>query len=136
MGPTSVLANPDPTQVINFVPDTLPPNATTDLYVKPDVFVQAFANDLPRRQGTLLAARQAPVTLGALNEPSTDPAWKAIPSWYEVGTIDKVIPASQQRFMARRAHATITEERTGHLPMISQPRAVTALIETAAHATC
>ena len=111
-----------------------PLTATTDLYVKADVFPQAFANDLPRREGTLLAATQRPVALGALGEPSTTPAWRTIASWYEVGTIDKVIPAAEQTFMAQRAHARIVKERTGHLPTISAPMAVTHLIETAAHA--
>src|SRR6266700_2641506 len=32
-GATSALANPDPTQVFSFVPNTLPPTASTDLYV-------------------------------------------------------------------------------------------------------
>lgn len=135
VGPTSVLANPDPTQVFNLVPATLPPTPTTDLYVKSSVFPDAFANDLPRREGALLAATQRPVTLGALSERSATPAWRTIPSWYEVGTIDKVIPAVQQTLMAQRAHARIVKERTGHLPMISKPKAVTRLIETAARAS-
>ena len=134
VGPTSALANPDPTQVFNLVPATLPPTPRTDLYVKTDVFLQAFANDLPRREGMVLAATQRPVTLGALSEPSKTPAWRTIPSWYEIGTIDNVIPPTQQAFMAHRAHARIVNERTGHLPMVSKPDAVTRLIEMAARA--
>ncbi len=131
-GPDSVLQNPDPTQVFTFVPATLPPTASTDLYVRPDRFPRWFANDLPRREGAVLAVTQRPVTVGALNEPSTAPAWASIPSWYEIGTIDKVIPAAKQRAMARRAGAHITERRTGHLPMVSHPAAVTRTIEAAA----
>lgn len=134
-GPPSVLQNPDPTQVFTFVPSTLPPTPGTDLYVRPDRFPRWFANDLPRREGAVLAATQRPVTLGALNEPSTAPAWASIPSWYEIGTIDKVIPAAKQRAMARRAGSHITERRTSHLPMVSHPVAVTRTIESAADAT-
>ncbi len=113
----------------------LPPTAATDLYVLPDVFRAAFANDIPRRQAAVLAATQRPVTLGALSEMSTEPAWKTIPSWYQVGTIDKVIIPAQQRMMARRAHSHTVEVRASHLPMISQPAAVARTIENAAYAT-
>ena len=133
-GPGSVLANPDPTQVFDLVPAG-PPTATTDLYVKKSVFPSAFANDVPAREAKLLAVTQRPVTLGALMEPSGDPAWLTIPSWYEVGTIDRVIPADVQTAMATRAHSHITRVRTGHLPMVSDPRAVTRVIESAAAAT-
>jgi pimeloyl-ACP methyl ester carboxylesterase len=131
-GSQSVLANPDPTQVFDFVPATLPPTASTDLYVKRTVFPGAFANDLPLSKGAVLAATQRPITLGALNEPSSLPAWKTIPSWYEVGTIDKVIPPDRQLAMAERADAHIVKARTSHLPMVSKPGAVTETIEMAA----
>lgn len=131
-GSQSVLANPDPTQVFDLVPSTLPPTAATDLYVKRTVFPGAFANDLPPSTGSLLAATQRPITLGALSEPASSPAWKTIPSWYEIGTIDKVIPPDRQLAMAERAGAHVVRVRTSHLPMVSRPGAVTETIEMAA----
>lgn len=132
---TSVLANPDPTKVFNFVPATLPPTPTTDLSIIPSFFPSAFANDLPPRRAAVLAVTARPVTYGALTQASTEPAWKTIPSWYEVGTIDRVIPPDQQLMMAKRAHSHIVRVRTSHLPMISQPAALDRLIESAACAT-
>jgi pimeloyl-ACP methyl ester carboxylesterase len=134
-GPDSVLAAADPTAVFDLVPGKLPPRASTDLYVKKSVFPSAFANDLPPTQGRVLAATQRPVTLGALMEPSTAPAWTDIPSWYEVGTRDKVIPASAQLTMANRIGAHIRTADTGHLPMISKTTDVANTIEDAASAT-
>jgi pimeloyl-ACP methyl ester carboxylesterase len=133
-GPTSVLANPDPAKVFSFVPAASPTPAT-ELTVRPEVFPGAFAPDLPAGQAAVLAVTQRPITLGALNEPSTTPAWLTVPSWYEVGTIDRVIPEGRQLAMARRAHAHIVETRTGHLPMVSRPDVVTRAIESAAAAT-
>jgi len=133
-GSDSALANPDPTQVFDPVP-TWPLTPASDLYIKQNVFPQAFANDLPLATARVLAVTQRPVTLGALLEPSSAPAWSTIPSWYEIGTIDKVIPASAQAAMAATAGAHVTRVRTGHLPMISAPGAVTATIESAANAT-
>ena len=131
-GAGSALANP---AVFKPVPATMPLSGSTELYVNQDAFVANFANDMSRARGAQLAATQRPITVLALNEPSTAPAWASIPSWYEVGTIDKVIPAAVQLATAKLIGAHITQARTGHLPMVSNPRAVTSLIEFAAHAT-
>jgi pimeloyl-ACP methyl ester carboxylesterase len=133
-GPNSALANPDPTKVFSFVPNAAP-TATTDLYVLQSFFPSAFANDLPAKQSAVLAATQRPIAFGALSEASSTPAWLSIPSWYEVGTIDKVIPPSAQLTMAQRAHSHIIKVKSSHLAMISQPGAVDRTIETAARGT-
>jgi pimeloyl-ACP methyl ester carboxylesterase len=132
--PGSVLGAGPPDTVFNFVP--FPGAAPGDalLYVKPSVFLQGFANDLPAKEGAVLGATQAPAVFSALTAPSGPPAWKTIPSWDLVGTIDNAIPESIQLFMANRAHASITEVKAGHLSMISQADAVTKVIEEAAQA--
>ena len=43
-----------------------------------------------------------------------------------------MIPPPAQRLMAQRAGATVVEERGSHSIYVSQPRAVSALIEAAA----
>jgi pimeloyl-ACP methyl ester carboxylesterase len=131
--PGSHLAGPLP-DVFNFAPYPGAPSGDADLYVKPDVFVDAFANDLPKKEGEVLAASQRPLTGTAANEPSGPPAWKTIPSWAVVGTIDNVIPPAEQLFMAgpTRASSHITEIKAGHLSMISHPEAVAKVITDAA----
>jgi pimeloyl-ACP methyl ester carboxylesterase len=129
VGPASVVANPDPTKVFSFVPAT---SINPDLYVLPGVFVSSVANDVRPGEAKVLAATQRPIAAGALREAATAPAWKTIPSWYEIGTIDKVIPPSAQRAMAETAHSHIVEVRSSHLPMVSQPKAVVRTIEAAA----
>src|SRR5256884_4421660 len=118
----------DPTTVFNFVPLT----GDVDLYVKPNLFPSCFANDLPSKEGAVLASTQRPFALSALPQPSGVPAWKTIPSFYLVGTIDNVIPPFAQLFMAQRAQATIVQVRAGHLSMISHPEAVADLINRTA----
>jgi pimeloyl-ACP methyl ester carboxylesterase len=61
------------------------------------------------------------------------PAWKTIPSFYLVGTIDKAIPPFAQLIMAQRINAHISEVRGSHLVMISHPEAVVDLINQAVH---
>jgi pimeloyl-ACP methyl ester carboxylesterase len=83
----------------------------------------AFAGDLARTGRTCEVRRRV---AGALQ------AWKTIPSWAVVGTLDKVLPRAEQEAMARRAKARITSVRAGHLSMLSQPKAVAGVIERAA----
>lgn len=133
--PGSCLAAADPTTVFNLVPYPGAPSGDADLYVKPSVFPGCFANGLPASQAAKLAATQRPLAASVLKEASGTPAWTSIPSWDVVGTADHVIVPAEQRFMAKRAHAHITEINAPHLSMISDPGVVTGVIVQAAHAT-
>jgi pimeloyl-ACP methyl ester carboxylesterase len=124
-----------PTKVFNFVPFPGAKKGDAELYVKPSVFEQAFANGLPAEEGAVLAATQSPAVYSALTAPSGTPAWKTIPSWYVLGTIDKAIPPAIQLFMAQRIHAHITTVRAGHLSMVAAPGLVAKVIAAAARAT-
>jgi len=124
----------DPSTVFNIVSYPGAQNGDVDLYIKPEVFPSCFANTIAAKQAAVLAASQRPITFSAGAEPSGPPAWKTIPSWYLVGTLDKVIPPYVQMFMAERANAQIVQVKAPHPSMISDPNAAADLIETAAHA--
>jgi pimeloyl-ACP methyl ester carboxylesterase len=132
--PGSVLAG-NPATVFNFVPYPGAPPGDVDLYLKPDVFSQSFAGDLPVKQSAMMAAEQRPLAASASTEPSGLPAWTAIPSWYVIGTADRVLPAAEQEFMAARAHSHITRIDSSHLVMVSHPDLVEEVIRDAARAT-
>jgi pimeloyl-ACP methyl ester carboxylesterase len=120
--PTSLLTRPFPGGV--------------DGYVDPAKFHAVFAADLPSSTSALMAAAQRPVSLAALAGPSGTPAWKTIPSWYEVAGSDQAIPAAAERFMAKRANAhTIEVKDASHVVMISHPARTAGLIIDAAKAT-
>jgi pimeloyl-ACP methyl ester carboxylesterase len=104
----------------------------TDLYVDPASFRSFFAADVPARTAARMASAQRPVTLAAIQEPSTAPAWKTVPSWYLIGRQDEVISPAAQRFMAKRANAHTTEINSSHASYISHPAKVTKLILRAA----
>jgi pimeloyl-ACP methyl ester carboxylesterase len=123
-----------PTKVFNFVPFPGANKGDAELYVKPSVFEQAFANGLPAKEGAVLAATQGPVVYSAVTAPSGTPAWKTIPSWYVLGTIDEAIPPAIQLFMAQRIHAHITRVKAGHLSMVATPGVVAKVITAAAKA--
>jgi pimeloyl-ACP methyl ester carboxylesterase len=132
--PGSLLAA-DPSTVFDFVQYPGAGEGDVDTYVKPNLFAGIFAASLPPRQVGALAASQSPVTLSALTAESGDPAWRAIPSYFFIGTTDKVIPAATQLEMATRAQGVVETHAGDHLSMLELPRQVTKVIETAARAT-
>lgn len=105
-----------------------------DLYIQQDKFHDQFAADVPAADARLMAAGQRPVTVAALNEAATEPAWKTIPSWFVYGDADKNIPPKALAFMADRAHSkqTVVVKGGSHVVMVSNPQTVAALIEKAA----
>ncbi|MEU2423486.1 alpha/beta hydrolase [Streptomyces sp. NPDC007851] len=118
------------------VPFPLPGGGTgTDQYIKADKFHDQFAADVPRSVTDLMAATQRPVAASALQEKATKAAWKTIPSWTLITTEDRNIPPASQWFMARRAHAHTVEVKASHAVAVSQPGAVTRLIEQASRTT-
>lgn len=54
---------------------------------------------------------QRPITEAALNEASTEPAWKTVPAWFVYGDKDKNIPPQALAFMADRAKSEETNPR-------------------------
>jgi len=132
--PGSALAA-GPRKVFTFAPFPGAKKGDAELYVKPSVFEEAFANGLPAKERAVLAATQAPVVSSAITARSGTPAWKTIPSWYVLGTIDKAIPPAIQLSMAQRIHAHVSRVRAGHLSMLAAPRLIANVIATAAKAT-
>jgi len=108
----------------------------TDLYLAPEAFREAFAADVDPETAAVMAATQRPYAAAAFAAtPSAPPAWNTVPCWYLLGTEDKAIPPSLQRFMAERANATIVEVPASHVSFVSQPEAATQLILQAVEAT-
>lgn len=107
----------------------------TDLYIRQDEFRRQFAADVPADEAALMAATQRPIAQAALTEKATAAAWETIPSWDVVTTEDLNIPAAAQEFMARRAHAHVTEVAASHSVAVSHPDVVSDVIEKAARAT-
>jgi len=106
----------------------------TDLYIKAEVFRDAFAGDLPRETTNLMQATQRPFSVAAFTEASGEPAWRTIPSWYLVATDDHAIPPKTQEFMAQRAGSVVTRVASSHVPMMSHPTVTLATIMSAIHA--
>jgi pimeloyl-ACP methyl ester carboxylesterase len=100
-----------------------------------DDFVGHFAADVDPAQAKVMHAVQQPISLSAFGDVMGVPAWKKLPSWYLVATNDEAIPPDAERQFAARMGATTVEVVSSHVPMVSQPDEVVALIEAAVAAT-
>jgi pimeloyl-ACP methyl ester carboxylesterase len=121
--------------------NAVPYDGGVDLYLRWEAnppypgFIECFANGVGPKTAAVLAAAQRPAAAAQFGEPSGPPAWKTIPSWSLIGTLDKVIPPALQEEMSSRAGARISRVRAGHLTPITRPGAVTKVILSAVDAT-
>jgi pimeloyl-ACP methyl ester carboxylesterase len=121
--------------------NAVPFNGGVDLYLRWEAnppypgFRKCFANGVGKQTARLLAAGQRPAATQQFTDPSGPPAWKTIPSWSLIGTLDNVIPAALQEEMSERAGAHITRVEAGHLTPITRPGAVVRVILSAVEAT-
>ncbi len=119
----------------------VPSNGGADLYLRWDAnppyqgFTEAFANGVEPETAAILHAAQRPASAAEFGEPSGPPAWKTIPSWSLIGTLDKVIPLALQEEMGDRAGAHISRVKAGHLSLITRPDDVANVILSAVDAT-
>jgi pimeloyl-ACP methyl ester carboxylesterase len=102
------------------------------LTLSTDAVVKHFASDLPAAEARVVAATQGPINGSAFGAKVSNVAWKTKPSWYIVSKLDSAIAPEEERFFAKRMKATTTELNTSHVPMLSQPKAVAAVIMDAA----
>ncbi|MEU5869446.1 alpha/beta hydrolase [Nonomuraea sp. NPDC047529] len=127
-----VLINKYPGTEIPASVKEVPYPGGVDLYLRPDKFRAAFAADLPASTTRLMQATQRPFAASSFTDTTTGAAWKTIPSWGLVAKDDKAIPPALERYMYKRAKSKIYETPASHVPMMSQPRLVTRIIEDAA----
>ena len=131
-GADSVLSRRPAGALFDKLPEPDAPPGTADLYLRKDIFVHHFANDLPRGTAIRLWASQRTASTEAFDTPSRHAAWRTIPSWYFISSGDQIITPASERSMARRAHSHVTVFLGGsHLTLISHPDAVTKVIRAA-----
>jgi pimeloyl-ACP methyl ester carboxylesterase len=133
---------PQPGQNANDVLKPYPPTPGLG-HMKPDAsgylsltqqgIEEDFVPDLPASERAIVFATQGPWNSAALAETVEHPAWETKPSWF-VAVSDRMLPADYELAIARRIKARLTQLPSGHVPMLSQPKAVAAVIREAANA--
>ena len=75
-----------------------------------------------------MAVVQKPGNQSILTEPSGPPAWKQLPTWFEVSEGDHIIPPDAQRQFAQRMNATTISLNSSHASLVTHPDEVAELI--------
>jgi pimeloyl-ACP methyl ester carboxylesterase len=98
------------------------------VYINPNMFPQAFAQDVDPSQAKVMAAAQKPFKQSILAEKSGPPAWKQLPTWYQISENDHLIPLAAEQMFAKQINATTISIPSSHASPLSHPNEVAQLI--------
>jgi pimeloyl-ACP methyl ester carboxylesterase len=90
-----------------------------------------FVPDLPPAERALVYETQGDWHATFLAEKVTTAAWKTKPAWFIIPD-DRMVPPGHERDAAARMRAKVTTLASSHVPMLSHPREVAAVILDAA----
>lgn len=83
-------------------------------------------------ESDIMAVVQKPANQSILAEKSGPPAWKQLPTWYQISENNRVIPPDVQRMFAERMNATTLSLNASHASLVSHPNEIADLILSAA----
>jgi pimeloyl-ACP methyl ester carboxylesterase len=109
-------------------PGLLVPDSGGFLYLNPKMFHEAFIQDANATEAETLAVVQKPAHQSFATEPSGPPAWKQLPTWFEVSEGDHIIPPDVQRNFAKRMNATTISLNSSHASLVTHPDEIAELI--------
>jgi hypothetical protein len=93
-----------------------------------------FVPELPPSERDIVYATQGPWNSTCVNDRVMVPAWTTKPSWF-IAVHDRMLPPEYEQAIAKHIHATTTTLTSGHVPMLSMPNEVAAVIVDAANKT-
>ena len=114
--------------VSTLPPGLLVPDSGGFLYLNPEMFHEAFIQDANATEAETLAVVQKPAHQSFATEPSGPPAWKQLPTWFEVSEGDRIIPPDVQRNFAKRMNATTITLNSSHASLVTHPDEIAELI--------
>jgi pimeloyl-ACP methyl ester carboxylesterase len=116
-------------------PHPLAPKLAPDqhglIYLPPEAFAAAFAQNASPDELALLSAVQRPLSPACISVPVNRPLWKDRPTSFLVAEQDRMIVHDTQRFMAERMRARIRSHPVDHAPIVTAPGLVVDIIREA-----
>src|SRR5271156_5643220 len=114
----------------------LAPDDSGFIWMPPEGFEHAFAQDAAPDLKSVLLATQRPINVKCIQEKAPRPLWKDKPSWFLIAENDRMIPAKTQHFQAGRMRATVRAHPVDHSPMLTKPNVVMDVLVEAIRTTC
>ena len=112
----------------------LAPDENGFLWMPPEGFQNAFAQDATPEEKSVLLATQRPINGKCIQEKAPRPLWKDKPVWFLVAEKDRMIPAKTQHFQAARMRAIVRAHSVDHAPMLTAPKVVVDVLLEATRA--
>src|SRR5271170_4760201 len=106
------------------------------IWMPPEGFEHAFAQDAAPDVKSVLLATQRPINVKCIQEKAPRPLWKDKPSWFLVAENDRMIPAKTQHFQAAHMRAMVRAHAVDHSPMLTAPNVVVDVLLEAIRNTC
>jgi len=97
-------------------------------YINPAMFAGAFAQDVNLTEADIMAVVQKPLSTSIFAEKSGPPAWKQLPTWYQISENDHMIPPAVEQMFAKQMNATTISLPASHVSYISHPNEIAQLI--------
>jgi pimeloyl-ACP methyl ester carboxylesterase len=98
------------------------------IYLNPVFFREYFAHDVDPSETNVMYSVQKPFNQSIFVEKSGPPAWKQIPTWYQISEADRLIPPDVQRLFVERMNATSLSLNASHASYVSYPHEIAELI--------
>jgi pimeloyl-ACP methyl ester carboxylesterase len=98
------------------------------IYLNPKIFRENFANDVDPAEADIMAIVQKPFNQSIFVEKSGPPAWKQLPTWYQISDADHMIPPDVQHMFAERMNATTLSLNASHASYVSHPTEIADFI--------
>jgi pimeloyl-ACP methyl ester carboxylesterase len=98
------------------------------IYLNPEIFWENFAQDVTPEGANLMAIVQKPFNQSNFVAKSGPPAWKELPTWYQISDADRMIPPDVQRTFAQQMNATTLNLNASHASYVSHPTEIANFI--------
>jgi pimeloyl-ACP methyl ester carboxylesterase len=96
------------------------------------MFAGAFAQDINSTEADIMAIVQKSFSTSIFAEKSGPPAWKQLPTWYQISENDHMIPPDAELMFAKQMNATTILLPSSHASLVSHPNEIAKLILDAA----
>jgi pimeloyl-ACP methyl ester carboxylesterase len=103
------------------------------LWIDRDLYADNFCQDVDKTTASVMAAAQKPVSAESFDGKITEAGWKKLPCWYQVSSLDRMIPPEAEQFMAHRINAKTISLPSGHASMVSHAEEIADFILDAAY---
>ena len=98
------------------------------IYLNPEIFRENFAHDVTPEEADLMAIVQKPFNQSNFVAKSGPPAWKELPTWYQISDADRMIPPDVKRTFAQQMNATTLNLNASHASYVSHPNEIADFI--------